>query len=324
MLNNKYNPLADMCEQYINQYEWYMDSVRGVFHRHFVALGVNVRDHEHDPTDDETLAHLLEQTDALGSTELERYLAEDDNRKIFDRVKSCLKVSRGTRATLKKTKSSPDFGPMTIDRQYDLALLRIIAGGLILYLAPERCNCDQTFGWDAPTDGHGKQQKILPSKKVQLATRKALIQINEQGLELGGISHALELLSNGFLPPLPDVSMKTIRAFKPLDDLVREMTALSREYLDITSNTQKTIVRFSTQAIANILDLVGHPSHSVEATIKAIRRIQKTAETEKLNPRSSEILFRNTPYKDDAIRKERLRGLLGYLEAGTKDGKTLT
>jgi len=322
--NNKYNPLADMCEQYINQYEWYMDSVRGVFHRHFIALGVDIRDHERDSADDKTLVHLLEQSDALCNTELERYLAEDDNRKIFDRIKSCLKVSRGTRATLKKTKSSPDFGSMSIDRQYDLALLRIVAGGLILYLAPERCNCDQTFGWDAPTDGHGKQHKILPSKKVQLATRKALFEINEQGLELGGITHALELLSNGFLPSVSDAPMKTKRAFKPLDDLVREITALSREYLDITSNTQKPIVRFSTQAIVNIIDFVGHPSHSVEATTKAIRRVQKTAETEKINPRSSEILFRNTPYKDDAIRKERLRGLLGYLEAGTKDGKTLT
>tara|TARA_B110000211_G_C14023809_1_gene528882 strand:+ start:473 stop:976 length:504 start_codon:yes stop_codon:yes gene_type:complete len=152
---------------------------------------------------------------------------------------------------------------MTADRQFELSVLRLIAGGLAVYCEPEWFSND---GID-----EGVLEPVMPSIAVQKAVQKAIEQINKQGLELGITMHSLELIANGSLPVIENINPQLRSCSKGFQRLVREITILSGQLFDITSTGKN---RFSTQAIQNILDLVEAP----EVDYRTIQRYQEQYE----------------------------------------------
>lgn len=131
---------------------------------------------------------------------------------------------------------------------FDMACLRILAGGMEMYFDPLRANEKPDFISDpiAMAVEAGLGRLNTPSKRTILAAKKLIRNIQEDGHTMDDID-AIQKIAKG-------ESYISVRRTSPIKAMVREMSLLGKDLLN-TQNGHKN--RFPASAIQHAVSLVG-------------------------------------------------------------------
>lgn len=214
------------------------------------------------------IATLIDRLGTLEKDSLQAYLKANHSEALHD-IHNLLKKVHSVTVNL-----NPDYFYLGVDeisdeRQFDLAIIRIIAGAAVVVLGPE------WFPQEGPAAG--SLDWVKPSKKLQTKMCTALEVAQEEGIVLPKtFERQLRMLAHG--RPL-------ISQYKPTEKLlqlmVREITLINNR-LFIISNSGKN--RFPAKAIAAI----GEMLNLNIPTERTISKLQEKIETE-IDPHESPL-----------------------------------
>ena len=205
-----------------------------------------------------------EALEVINNSALEKYLNTTD---YYNRIVQAIKGKKHTKVyipegvTLHPKLASEDKPEAREQRELQLAIIRIIAGCLVVYFNPER------FGVVGLRENAVTQ--IKPNGKTRKTAEAMLGALEEQGLLVEPVvGNALKSLSDGRMPSQllkiesqPNLSRKA---------LVREACLLSKHLLVIDNGHSN---RLSVKAIQNILSLAGGDAANIsEKTIANYQR----------------------------------------------------
>ena len=203
---------------------------------------------------------LIERLGELEKDSLEGYLKANHSEALHD-IHNLLKKVHSVTINL-----NPDYCYLGVDeisdeRQFDLAIIRIIAGAAVVVLDPE------WFSQEGPAAG--ALDWVKPSKKLQTKMRAALEVAQEEGIVLPQtFERQLRMLAHG--RPL-------IFQYKPTEKLlqlmVREITLINNQLFTISNSGKNRFPAKAIMAIGEILNLK-------LPTERTISKLQEKIETE--------------------------------------------
>ena len=183
--------------------------------------------------------------DVLVNSELKRFA---DNNNVLNSVRKNL--SKNT-ISLRASYSTHDF---------DFAVLRIIAGGALVYCDPHRFNIENIQS--------GIFKPALPNKPLQKSAQKFLEKAKTQGLTIG-TEEELSRISHGAIPNKDSPQLQPVTLSLKRRVLIREVSSLSKRYFDIQNKGKN---RVPLKVVENILFMLKDNS----ADARVLKRYLKT------------------------------------------------
>ena len=253
MENNNHRKLLELSKGFIEQYKRYVV----IQFQAYDTRGSDERTLRGQNKPDFMLSKRLEsinQLDSIDKHPLEQFLKyyyPDQLKYIHNMLKHVHSVS----ITLNPKNYFLGLEEINDDRQLDLAIMRVIAGAIIVSLKPELFleNGEQA----------GALIQIKPNAHVQKKIQEALNACKSQGLELPHpLKPQLKLLANGI--PL---STQLEPTNKTLKLMIREITLLGNHFFIINTSGKN---RFSSKAIMAISEILNFRVPS-ERTIQSIQ-----------------------------------------------------
>jgi hypothetical protein len=135
--------------------------------------------------------------------------------------------------------------PINKGREFELVLLRIIAGAFIVYLDPLRFSHHGTQV--------GVSKVIRPSNRVQALSKTLLAELASQNLAISGMSDLIDL-ANGESPQKLYPQIESSDSKTKIKVLVREISLLSKKYLIIKNGKANRFPEIGIQKILELID----------------------------------------------------------------------
>ena len=135
--------------------------------------------------------------------------------------------------------------PIDECREFELVLLRIIAGAFIVYLDPLR--------FDQHGTEVGVSKVIRPSKRLQGLSKALLAELDSHNLAISGIADLIDL-ANGEPPQKLHRQLESSDSKTRIKMLVREISLLSKKYLIIENGKANRFPEIGIQKILELLD----------------------------------------------------------------------
>lgn len=267
MIDNTHDQLLELSRQFIEQYS----NVRVLQFQSYDKCASDERTLRGQDKSEFMRVKWLESIKELAELENNSFepFLKTHHPDQFKYIHSLLKKVHSVTVNL-----NPDYFYLGVDeisdeRQFDLAIIRIIAGAAVVVLGPE------WFSQEGPAAG--SLDWVKPSKKLQTKMCTALEVAQEEGIVLPKtFERQLRMLAHG--RPL-------ISQYKPTEKLlqlmVREITLINNQ-LFIISNSGKN--RFPAKAIAAI----GEMLNLNIPTERTISKLQEKIETE-IDPHESPL-----------------------------------
>ena len=206
---------------------------------------------------------ILELIDRLGELEkdsLEGYLKTNHSEALND-IHNLLKKVHSVTVNLNSEYFYLGLDEISDERQFDLAIIRVIAGATLVTLDPE------WFSHEGPAAG--AVDWVEPSEKLQKKMRTALEIAQEEGTKLPILfEKQLELLACG----IPIIGQHEPTE-KLLQLMVREITLISNKLFTISNSGKNRFPAKAIVAIGEILNLK-------LPTERTIAKMQEKIETE--------------------------------------------
>ena len=186
--------------------------------------------------------------------ELTKLLIDSEFRRFVDKND----VLNSVRKNL--TKSTISLRASYSAHDFDLAVLRIIAGGALVYCDPQRFNIENIQS--------GIFKPALPYKPLQKSAQKLLEKAEIQGLTIGA-EEVLSRISHGAIPNKDSPQLQPVTLSLKRRVLIREVSSLSKRYFDIKNKGKN---RVPLKVVENILFMLKDNS----ADARVLKRYLKT------------------------------------------------
>ena len=163
-------------------------------------------------------------------------------------------------------------------RDFELAVLRIISGGLLVYCDP--------ISFALPGHEVGATRTVKPSKRAQKAAVDLLNELDSHTLDSAGFfTNQLRLIAGGNRTPGHPLQLETDPALSRRA-LVREVALLGKRLLAIKTSKAD---RFPEAAIQGILEIIG--GDAADITLDSLRNYQKDYDNIEAEPLTDHRFF---------------------------------